>query len=65
MKTWKEINATEPITRRSYLTRKLIFLGTPPLMAPEAVSSTALEHPEWDMEEEKSYDEWESLYGQE
>lgn len=40
-----------PITRRQYLLRETARLGVNPLYAPEAVSSIALEHPEWNMDE--------------
>lgn len=53
------MRAIQPITRREYLTIKALVGGTHWAIAIEAVSSTALEHPEWDMEEQKTYDEWE------
>jgi hypothetical protein len=53
------MRASEPITRRQYLTIKALVGGTTWFTAIEAVSSTALEHPEWDMDETKTYDEWE------
>lgn len=50
------------MTRRQYLTLKAMegtggTLGM--LVAIEAVSSTAIEHPEWDMDEEREFVEWE------
>lgn len=50
---------TEYVTRRQYLTKKTLMLGVPAFMAYEAVSSTAIEHPEWDMDELKTWKEWE------
>lgn len=47
------------MTRRAYLMFKAMEDGAGPFVAAEAVSSTALEHPEWDMDEERSWDEWE------
>lgn len=42
----------EPITRRSYLWLYLVVdQGAPPWLASEAIATTALEHPEWDMNE--------------
>lgn len=55
----RSMRAIQPITRREYLTIKALVGGTHWAIAIEAVSSTALEHPEWDMEEQKTYDEWE------
>lgn len=46
------------MTRREYLTYKTLMLGVPAFMAVEAVSSTAIEHPEWDMDEKKTWLEW-------
>jgi hypothetical protein len=34
------------------------MLYAPWYIAVEAVATTALEHPEWDMSEEKTYDQW-------
>jgi hypothetical protein len=45
-------------TRRQYLTTQVILHGASPLTAPEAVSSVAIEHPEWDMDEQKTWKEW-------
>lgn len=41
----------KPITRRAYMTREVLREGATLFLAQEAVSSTALEHPEWDMDE--------------
>ncbi len=46
-------------TRRQYLTLKAIEGGAGVLLAREAVATTALEHPEWDMSEERTWKEWE------
>jgi hypothetical protein len=46
-------------TRREWLTRHAILDGATPGMAREAISSTAIEHPEWDMDgEKKTLTEW-------
>ena len=55
---------TEALIRRQYLLIKLLTTLGPEhkiniFMAGEAVDSTALAHPEWDMDETKSWDEWE------
>lgn len=50
------------LTRRSYMMIKAMEreeAGSLWLVA-EAVASTAMEHPEWDMTETKSWDEWEA-----
>jgi len=51
------------ITRRQWLTRQAIVNGsngtTSAVEAVEAVSSAAGAHPEWDMEEKKTWAEWE------
>lgn len=55
------------MTRRTYLTLKATqgnehgIAGL--LMAAEAVASTAIEHPEWDMDEEREFIEWERALG--
>lgn len=48
-----------PITRRDYLILKALEMGAGIFLANEAVSSTAMEHPEWDMTETKTWNEWE------
>lgn len=50
------------MTRRSYLMTKAMELDESLgiWLASEAVASTALEHPEWDMTEKKTWDEWEA-----
>jgi len=48
------------MTRRNYLTIKAtIITGTDVFSAIEAVASTAIEHPEWNMDERRTWDEWE------
>lgn len=47
------------ITRRRYLTLKALEAGAGVFLAAEAVASTALEHPEWDMDEQRTWTEWE------
>jgi hypothetical protein len=48
------------MTRRRYLTIKAMEAGASWPLAVEAVASTAIEHPEWDMDETKTYEEWET-----
>jgi hypothetical protein len=50
----------QPISRRRYLLMVTILAGTDMFTAAEAVSSTAIEHPEWDMDECKTWQEWEA-----
>ena len=50
---------TPKITRRDYLTRKVLIAGADPWLVPEAVATTLLAHPEWDPDEERTWDEWE------
>jgi hypothetical protein len=47
------------ITRRQWLTRQAILNGATPSLATEAVSSVAIEHPEWNLEERKTMEQWE------
>lgn len=47
------------MTRRRYLMLKAMESGSGPFMAAEAVSSVAIEHPEWSLTEERTFDEWE------
>lgn len=58
-----EAGQTEPdrlYTRREWLTRHAILAGASANLAIEAVSTTALEHPDWDMDTEtKTMAEWE------
>lgn len=46
-------------TRRQYLMIRAMEVAGSPFLAIEAVSSTAIEHPEWDMNERKTWAEWE------
>lgn len=49
----------ELITLRRYLTTMaLLRVGTDVFTAQEAVASTAIEHPEWDMDELDTFDRW-------
>jgi hypothetical protein len=48
------------ITRRQYLIRVAILNGASWMLAAEGVDSTAMEHPEWDMEETHTEEEWQS-----
>lgn len=47
------------MTRRRYLTLKAMQSGAGIFLAAEAVASTAIEHPEWDMDEVRTWNEWE------
>jgi hypothetical protein len=51
--------ADHRLTRRGYLIMKAMQDGTDMLLASEAVASVAIEHPEWDMEEKRTWTEWE------
>lgn len=48
------------MTRRRYLMLKAMESGAGLFVAAEAVSSVAIEHPEWNMDEERTFEEWES-----
>lgn len=54
--------ADEKITRSQYLTRRLMILNmgkdTPLSMIREAVATTVMSHPEWDLEKRQTYAEW-------
>jgi hypothetical protein len=62
-----EAGQTEPdrlYTRREWLTRHAILGGASASLAVEAVASTALEHPDWDMDgERKTMSDWELMGG--
>lgn len=45
-------------TLRNYLTIQATIEGADVFTAMEAVASTAIEHPEWDMDERRTWDEW-------
>lgn len=53
----------DPITRRFYMVAQSVMRGSGVVLAIEAVSSTAIEHPEWDMDETKTWDEWKAELG--
>ena len=46
------------MTRSDYLFIRAWDKSQNMFLAREAVATTALEHPEWDLEETKSYKEW-------
>lgn len=55
----------EPIRLRTYLmVRTAQREGSASIVdwmiIAEAVASTAIEHPEWDMDEQRTFDEWEA-----
>lgn len=50
--------ADETFSRRQFLTYAAVIQGAPMALAIEAVASTALEHPEWDMDEQMTWAEW-------
>jgi hypothetical protein len=56
----------DKMSRRTYMTLKAT-LETPTgtwvdfFIVKEAVASVAIEHPEWDMDEERTWDEWEGV----
>lgn len=47
-------------SRRQFMEYHLIVQGTPWWAAKEAVASVAIEHPEWDMDEEMTWGQWET-----
>lgn len=51
----------EHLTRREYLLLNAFAAGAYILTAQEAVASVAIEHPEWDMDEVHSLDEWDEI----
>ena len=48
------------MTYRSYLVMKTVLEGVSIWAALEAVASVAIEHPEWDMNEVKTFLQWEA-----
>lgn len=46
------------MTRREFLTHKVLLAGADWFTALEAVASTLLAHPEWDTDEIKTFEEW-------
>jgi hypothetical protein len=51
----------QTFSRRQFLTYQAVMNGADIYTAIEAVASTAIEHPEWDMEEELTWEQWENL----
>jgi hypothetical protein len=49
----QEVPRPRTYTRRQWLTRHAILGGASPFLAREAIASTAIEHPEVDMDGEK------------
>ena len=47
-----------------YLTVKAVAAGVNSFLASEAVASTAIEHPEWDMDERRTWEEWEATHAE-
>lgn len=47
------------ITRRQYLTMRAIEQGASLFGAIEAVASVSIEHPEWELDERRTWPEWE------
>lgn len=45
-------------TRRQYMVRQAIMDGADMTSAIEAVATTAIEHPDWEMDEERTWEEW-------
>ena len=52
------MNLAKKFTRRQFLTYHALMEDVPWNVALESVSSLAIEHPEWDLEEELTWDEW-------
>lgn len=48
----------KPLTFRQWLTYQALLHGAEWPTVIEAVSSAAIEHPEWDMDETHTWDEW-------
>jgi hypothetical protein len=55
-----ELRVRMTMTRRRYLLIKAMQTGGGWFLAAEAVATTALAHPEWDMHEERTWTEWEA-----
>jgi hypothetical protein len=49
------------MTRRDYLLYSVLLAGADIWTATEAVYSTVLTHPEWQLDEKKTWDEWSKL----
>lgn len=55
------VYSSATMTRRAYLIMKATLdTGCTIFEALEAVSTTAIEHPEWDMNEERTWAEWDA-----
>lgn len=52
------------ISRRTYLVMRVCAEGAPLGLAIEAVASTAIEHPEWDLTEHRTWAQWEAVHTQ-
>jgi len=48
------------MTLRRYLLIKALQTGAGVLLANEAVASTCMAHPEWNLDEVRTFDEWEN-----
>lgn len=48
------------VSRRGYLILRAMEYGADIFTATEAVATTAIEHPEWDMSEERTLSEWDA-----
>jgi hypothetical protein len=55
----KAAGMKQKLTRRQYLIRRALIDGASTFGASEAVSSVAMAHPEWDMNEERTWEQWE------
>lgn len=50
--------STPDLSRRAYLAIRAMEAGATMPLAIEAVASLALEHPEWDMDERRTWWDW-------
>ncbi|MCY7396607.1 MAG: hypothetical protein LH468_10725 [Nocardioides sp.] len=48
----------DEITRRQYVSMTALLGGAPARLLRETVATTALEHPDWDMDEIHTYGYW-------
>jgi hypothetical protein len=55
-----ELRDRMTMTRHRYLLIKAMQDGGGWMLAVEAVATTALAHPEWDMHEKRTWTEWEA-----
>jgi hypothetical protein len=46
-------------TRREFMIYEAVMAGADLMTAVEAAASTAIEHPEWDMDEAMTWQQWE------